>query len=239
MMKKVLSLFIAASAVFSLQAQTLDEILNNYFANTGGIEKWKEVQGTKMEGVMSMQGMEFPGTITEKTPNKQRVDVNVQGKQIVQAYDGVTAWAINPFQGGETAQKMSADEAEQMTKTEFGSPFLNYKEKGHTAELIGKKTVEGAETFEVKLTKKNGDIEYYYFDAEAYVPIMVKTTIPTGPMKGQESETYYSDYQEVNGLIFPHFLESKIAGQTLQKITIKSIEVNGAYDDSLFAFPTK
>ncbi len=239
MLKKVLFLLVAVVAVVNLHAQSVDDIINNYLANTGGAEKWKEVTGTKMEGVMSMGGFEFPGSITEKSPNKQRLDVNVQGKTIVQAYDGTTAWAVNPFQGGDAPQKMSPEEAEQMTKAEFGSPFLNYKEKGHAVELLGKKTIEGAETFEVKLTKKNGDIEYHYFDTEAFVPIMFKSTISSGPMKGQETETYYSDYQDVNGLMFPHFVESKVAGQSFQKITIKKIEVNGNYEDSLFAFPTK
>lgn len=246
MLKKALFSLFAVAIAISLQAQSsaaeglsVDQVIQNYFANTGGLDKWKTLESSKMVGNMSMQGMEFPGTITAKAPNKQRVDVSVQGKQIVQAYDGQTAWMINPFQTGDEPQKMPAEYAEEMTKQEFQSPFLNYKEKGNTVELLGKKTVEGAETYEVKLTKKNGDVEFHYFDAENFVTIMVKTPISSGPMKGQESEMYLSDYQEVNGLFFPFFLESKIGGQTMQKISIQSIEVNGKFEDAVFAYPKK
>lgn len=246
MLKKTLFSLIVLTATLSTYAQTVanqgpnvDQILANYFANTGGLDKWKALTTTKMVGNMSMQGMEFPGTILAKTPNKQRVEVNVQGKQIVQAYDGETAWWINPFASGDEPQKMPAEYAEEMTKQEFESPFLNYKEKGNAVELLGKKTIEGAETFEVKLTKKNGDVEYHYFDTENFVTIMVKTPVNSGPMKGQESEMYFSDYQEVNGMMFPFFMESKMAGQTMQKITISAIEINGKYEDTLFAFPKK
>lgn len=246
MLKKTLFSLIVIAAALSIHPQsataqdlTVDQILANYFANTGGIDKWNALTSTKMTGNMNMQGMEFPGTILAKTPNKQRVEVNVQGKQIVQAYDGETAWWINPFASGDEPQKMPAEYAEEMTKQEFQSPFLNYKEKGNTVELLGKKTIEGADTYEVKLTKKNGDVEYHYFDSENFVTIMVKTPVNNGPMKGQEAEMYFSDYQEVNGMMFPFFLESKMAGQTMQKISISAIEINGKYEDAIFAFPKK
>lgn len=239
MIRKICIALVAVVIAVAVQAQTVDEILNKYFENTGGIDKWKSLQSTRISGDMQMSGFEFPGTILSKTPNLQRVDVSVQGKQIVQAYDGETAWWINPFMGGEDAQKMPTDMAEEMTKQEFESPFLNYKDKGHTVELLGKKTIEGAETYEIKLTKKNGDIEYHYFDTENFVPIMTKRPVSSGPMKGQESELYFSDYQEVDGITFPFFLESKVAGQSMQKITIKSIEVNPKVDDTVFAFPKK
>lgn len=228
--------FILAGAL-SVNAQTADEILAKYFENTGGLEKWISLKSSKMAGMMAMQGMEFPGTVYAALPNKQRVEVNVMGKAIVQAYDGETAWWINPFMGGEDPQKMPDEMAEEMTRQEFQSDFINYKEKGHAVELEGTEEVEGAEAFKIKLTKKNGDVEYHYFDSEYYVPIMMKTTVKSGPAQGQMAETYMSDYQEVDGMMFPFFIESKVNGQSFQKITIDTISVNEEYEDVFFAFP--
>ncbi|MDZ4683259.1 MAG: hypothetical protein SH848_20750 [Saprospiraceae bacterium] len=239
MQKQFFSLLIALCAFVAVQAQTADEILAKYFENTGGLDKWKSLEASKMIGTMSMQGMEFPGTIYSARPNKQRVEVSVQGKNIVQAYDGIDPWWINPFAGSEEPQKMPAEMSEEMTKAKFESEFLNYKEKGHTVELVGKETVEGTETWQIKLTKKNGDIEHHFFDAEYFVLIMTRTVISSGPMKGQNSEMYFSDYQEADGIMFPFFMESKIGGQSAQKITLKSVELNGKYDDAFFAMPKK
>lgn len=238
-MKRILLFMFVMSAGMTLSAQTADEIIQKYFENTGGIEKWKALKTSKMEGKMAMQGMEFPGTVTNKMPNKMRVDVNVQGMSIVQAYDGTDAWWINPFAGGTDAQPMPDEMAESVTDQEFQSPFLDYAAKGHKVEYDGTTEVEGAKAHILKLTKKNGTVEYHYFDAEHFVIIMSKSQIKNGEAKGQFTETYMSDYQEVDGLMFPFFMESKFDGQSVQKITVTSIKLNEEYKDDMFAMPKK
>lgn len=239
MLKKSLILFIAILAVASLPAQdiTVDEILANYLENIGGKENWKALEATKMQAKMTMGQMEFPATVTNVPPNKMRIDVDVQGSQMIQAYDGETAWWLFPMQTGDQPQKMPAAMAESFKKQKFESSFIDYKDKGHTVELTGVKEVEGTETYEVKLTKKDGDIEYHYFDTEYFVPIMTKTFVQQGQAEGQAVETYMSDYQEVEGLMFAHFMEVKVAGQSQQKITMESITLNPEVEKGLFDFP--
>ena len=77
----------------------------------------------------------------------------------------------------------------------------------------------------------------HFFDAENYVPIMVVTYARSGPGKGQEIKTYLSDYQEVDGLMMPFFVEAKMNGQTMQKITIEKWTLNEPMEDSIFSFP--
>jgi outer membrane lipoprotein-sorting protein len=140
--KFALTLFAFVLAL-STQAQTADEILNKYFENTGGVEKWKSLQSRKGLGKMSMQNMEFPITMYEKTPIKQRIEISVQGLQIVQAYDGTDAWMINPLQGGTTAVKLSDDESKEFRENDFQDDFIDYKTKGHTVELLGTEEIDG------------------------------------------------------------------------------------------------
>lgn len=218
---------------------SVDEIVAGYLDNTGGADAWRAITSQRSAVRMSMGPMEFTATVTSAMPDRQHIDVDVQGQRLVQAYDGEQAWQINPFAGGTKAQPMSDEEAEQFTRQEFQSPFLDMADKGHSAEVLGTKEVEGTQTYEVKLTKADGDTEFYYFDAEYLVPIMQAMDIAGGPMKGQRAETYLSDYQEVDGLMMPHFIETKIGGNSLQKMTITSIENNVAVDDALFRMPTE
>jgi hypothetical protein len=97
--------------------------------------------------------------------------------------------------------------------------------------------VEGTETFKLKLTKENGDVEYYFLDQEYYVPIMQRRVVKYGPGKGQETETYISDYQEVGEFMMPFFIDTRMNGQSVMKMTIEEYELNGDLDNSIFRMP--
>lgn len=68
---------------------------------------------------------------------------------------------------------------------------------------------------------------------------MIRSTVKAGPAKGQDSETYMSDYQEVDGLVVPYYIEVRYNGQTAQKITLETVAFNEKIDETFFAFPKK
>jgi outer membrane lipoprotein-sorting protein len=237
MFKKLLFLLVLTSSTFLMTAQTVDEILTNYFENTGGMDNWEKLKGQELKGTMYMQGMEFPGTLTTAAPNLQRMEFTVQGMTIVQAYDGETAWAVNPFQTGTDPQRLPDEMAEDMVDQDYPSIFMNYKEKGHALELEGNEEVEGTECYKIKVTKKSGNVEYHFFDTEYYIPVMVRTIAKAGPTKGQAAETFVSEYQEVDGMMIPHSIETKMGGQSVMKIAINTVTLNPELADEAFAFP--
>ncbi|MBP2832939.1 outer membrane lipoprotein-sorting protein [Aquimarina sp. U1-2] len=227
----------------SFYAQTADEIINNYFENTGGKENWEKLDGVEMIGVMKMQNMEIPFEQVATKDGKQLITIELQGsKMIWSAFDGETSWERN--QMTMEAEKSDNEATENMKKQakDFPDPFLNYKDKGYTAELIGKETIDGTETFKIKLTKDpimvNGEskpnISHYYFDTENFVPIVVETEINEGPMKGQNVKSTISDYQEVNGVYFPFSISNQF-----QSMGFKEIKLNPEVDTTLFVFPEK
>jgi outer membrane lipoprotein-sorting protein len=239
MIQRALIFLFLISGPLAISAQTADEIIAKSFEAIGGADKWRAIKTTKSEAKMAMMGFEFGGTMFGAMPNKMRVEVDVMGQKIIQGYDGSTAWWINPLQIGPDAQVMPDDMAEQMKNQEFQSPLLDYATKGHTVSLEGQETVEGAACYKIKLTKKDGSQEFHFFDAENYVPVLVRAPIKTGPTAGQFSETFMSDYQEVNGLMFAFFLETKVAGQSVQKITLSKVVLDEEMKDDLFLFPKK
>lgn len=224
-----------------LKAQTADEIINNYFENTGGMEAWGNLQGMKMIASANAQGMEIPVEMYQMKDGKQLLKINIQGQDMTQyAFDGETMWTTNFMTM--LPEKSDAEATENMKKQakDFPSPFYNYKEKGFSVELIGKETKEGTETFKIKLTQKpimvNGtevpNVSFHYFDSENYVPIVTEVEMREGPMKGQMGVSTFSDYQEVQGLYFPFAISMQGQG-----ITIKEIQINPEVDVSMFSFP--
>jgi len=245
MLKRILVLIVIVCS-YSINAQTVDEIISNYFENTGGVENWEKIEGIKMSAKVNQGGMEIPIEIVQLKNGKMMTTINFQGQSIKQGvFDGEVLWSTNFMT--QKAER-SDEETTNMVKNEmnqFPDPFLNYKEKGFTAELMGTETVDGAETFKIKLTttpniiegKEVPSISYYFFDNENFVPIQVQEEIMEGPGKGMISEVKMSDYQEAGGIYMPYSMTQGVKGQPGAPITMDSIEINPTIDDSEFAFP--
>jgi outer membrane lipoprotein-sorting protein len=237
-MKKVLSiLFISVLSLGSAVAQDVDEILKNYFETIGGKDNWEKMESMVLTGKLTMRDMELPITVYSQRPNLQCMEISAMGKTVIEAYDGTSAWTINPFQGGEAAQKGTQEQSDAAAKELFENDFINYKEKGSTVKLTGTQNIEGTDCYMVLLTEKNGDESIYFFDQENYVPIMIESAITYGPMKGKLEQEFYSDYMEVGDVIVAHFRESKVDGNTEMKMVFESFEFNVAIDKSKYEMP--
>ncbi len=240
---KTLIIAVILAIIAPTQAQTVEEIIDTYLENTGGKENWQKLENIEMIGLMKMQGMEIPFEQISTKDGKQLVTIELQGNSMIwSAFDGETSWQRN--QMTMEAEKSDNEATENMKKQtkDFPDPFLNYKEKGYAVELIGKETVDGTETYKIKLTKDpitmNGqsipNITHYYFDTENYVPIISESQVNEGPMKGKVIKSSMSDYQEVNGVYFPFTISNEF-----QTINFKEVKINSEVDIAKFAFPEK
>lgn len=228
-------------------AQSVDEILTNYFENTGGLDNWKAIKGIKMVANVDVQGMQIPLEIVQLSDGRTMIKGDFQGQVFYQnVFDGETLWGTN--QMTMTAEKSDAESTENYKNelNDFPDPFIDYKSKDYTVELVGTETMEGTETYKIKLVKEpikvDGkevqDITFYYFDTENYVPIVVEKEITSGPAAGMVGQTKMSDYQEVDGLYFPHSITEGAKGMPGgQTINMTSISLNPEVDDAIFKFP--
>jgi hypothetical protein len=242
-MKTIKTLFIVLLilALAPLNAQTADEIINNYFENTGGISNWEKLGGIKMEAEADAQGMIIPVTIFQTKDGKQLFKINLQGQEMTQfSFDGETLWTTNFMtMAPEKSDQETTDNMKKQMK-DFPSALLNYKEKGYSIEKLENETIEGTETFKLMLTQdpltvdgtEVANVTYYYFETENFVPIVTESKIQQGPMKGQMNKTTFSDYEEVDGLYFPFSMN--MGGQG---ISIKNITLNPEINMDMFAFP--
>ncbi len=243
---KHLLTLVALVSLSAAQAQTVDEIVNKYLENTGGRDKWNAIQGIKMSAKVNQGGMEIPIAIYQFKDGRTMQVITFQGKDIKQqVYDGTTLWSHNFV--NMKAEKSDAEATENF-KTEIGEfpdLFLQYKERGLKAELLGKETVDGTETYKIKVTKKPIKIDgvpadnvvFYYFDTENFVPLMMEQEIKQGPNKGQVAQSKMSDYQEVSGVMMPYSLAQGLKGGGSQVLTVTNIEINPKVNDADFKYP--
>jgi outer membrane lipoprotein-sorting protein len=229
--------FLTLSA-FMAKAQSATDIINKYIIKIGGSAKWNALQTLVSAGNTSIMGQEFPFTISSKAPNLTRLDVTAMGQTLVQAYDGKTAWTINPFQGSGKAEAMSPEMGKAFaSQNQLRPVLLNLESLGIKAALSGKETINSVSCDKIELTHPEGDKDYYFFDPTSLL-VLVRKTPTTGQAAGKLTETYFSDYKDEQGILLPHTTETKVDGQTFSSIVLTSVKINAPVDSKIFDFPT-
>jgi hypothetical protein len=223
---------------FAASAQTVDEVIAKNIQAHGGAEKLKSVHSLRTTAKFSQGSFRADFRQENKRADKVREEFIIQGLAQVQAYDGKTGWQISPFGGRKDPELLSQDDLKSLAvDADIDGPLVDYKQKGHKAELVGHDSVEGTDCFKIKLSMKNGDVRYYYLDRDSFLELKleIQTTI-RGAL--QENEMYYGDYEQVNGVYYPFAVEQAQKGSASRaQISVQKIEQNVALEDGHFSMP--
>ena len=238
MKKTIAILFGLFISVLLIQAQDLQEVLDTYF-ETIGQEKYLEHETMVAKGKSIQQGMETDFTVWQKRPNSLRLEVDIQGATMVQVFDGEKGWYNAPWTGSTDPIELSGWQLKTLERqSDFDGMIYNYKEKGYEAELIGTEDMEGTEVYKLKFTDEDGNIYYYFIDADNFVLLKTTTKMKIGDSE-VESDTYFSNYKEKDGYIMPFSVENRTNGQTVSQVNIEEVTFDEEIDDSKFKMPEK
>jgi hypothetical protein len=220
-------------------AQTVDEIIAKNLQARGGLAKIKAVQSMKSSGTLTQGSFRARFIQENLRPNHVREELVIQGMSRIEAFDGKTGWRVSPFEGRKDPDLLSADDMKGLiTDADIDGQLVDYRNKDHRAQLEGHDTVEGTDCYKIKLTLSNGDVRYFFIDTDSYLELKVETQ---RNIRGtvEYSETYYGDYEEVNGIYFPFDIETGEKGSTDRvKLTVDKVELNVPVAGSVFTIPT-
>ena len=239
MNRKTLGLALLFALPVVASAQTADEILAKVIAARGGLAKIRAVRSERVSGQITFGEVSGPFVVELERPLKMHMQFTIQNLTMVRVYDGKSAgWANNPFAGKMNPDAMSEEELKNISEeSDFDGPLVDAKAKGNQIELVGKDKFKDKDVWRLKLTTKNGDVRFYFFDAESFLLLKWE-----GKRKaeGQEVpvESYFSDYREVGGLKFAYAIDSgSSATEIEQKIRIEKTELNPNLNDAEFSKP--
>ena len=224
-------IFLISAAAATGHAQTVDEIVAKNLESRGGIEKWKSIQSMKVTGTIDSGGRTIDLTAWSKRPNLSRQEMSFQGQKMVQAFDGTHVWVLSPGAAGDKAQEVKGAQADLV--------LLDYKEKGHRVELVGKETDEGHAVYHLRVTRKGGEVQQYFLDADTGIERKITSTLK-GPAGETATATIeFGDFREVNGLMAPFTIKNILDGRLISQVTVSKVEFNVPVDDTLFQMPSK
>jgi hypothetical protein len=241
MRRKLLLVALALLVALPLVAQemTVDQIIAKNIEARGGMAKLKAVQTMKVSGkIMVGPGIEAPIVMYMRRPSDLRMEFTIQGLTAVRAYDGKAGWAIMPFQGKKDPEPLTADDMKDIQEqADMDGALVDYAAKGHKVELLGKDKVEGSDAYKLKLTRKNGDVETIFIDADSFLEVRNEAK---RIMRGTEVETESTigDYKEVDGLVLPFSVDNGVKGRPeREKIAIEKYEINVPLEHAPFVMP--
>nr|MEE4266835.1 hypothetical protein [Candidatus Krumholzibacteria bacterium] len=240
-MKK--SCFAMLTLIFALctvavpsQAMDVDELIAKHVEASGGAKKLDAVQSTKVIGKFMTQGMEFPFSMIQKRPNLLRIEAEVMGMTMIQAYDGDHGWSINPMMGSTDPQLMGEFENKSFKMQADMDGLRSFKKRGYTMEYMGEEDVEGTPCYRLRVDTHEDIVMDYFFDKEYFLVIKQASTVKMDE-NIIESQTYMSDYQDVDGMITPFAIETRMGDMVANSIAFETIEHDVEVDDSIFVMP--
>jgi len=223
---------------FPLFAQSTDEIVSKYISARGGIDKITAVKTERVSGTISLgPDADCPFVVERKRPLRMHMEIVMSGQTVIRVFDGKSAgWIYNPFV--RAVQPMSENDLKNIVdEADFDGPFVNYKEKGNQVEFIDRADIVGKPAYKVKLTNKNGEVSFFYFDAATALLLKWEGN---RKVEGKDMpwESFFRDFREVNGLKYPFLVDADAPGtDQSQKIVAEKIEVNIPLDDARFDKP--
>lgn len=232
----VCGLFVGVAAEGQPATQTVDDVVAKHLAAKGGVEKLRAVQSVKSSGRIKTSRGVLAVTNWAKRPNMTRRETTAEGQTMVVAFDGTVLWGINPLLSNRP-QQITGPQASQTTRDaeDFDSVLLDYKDKGHTVELVPQEG-DGAKDIRLRVTKKNGSIQQIYLNPETMLEDRITMEV-NQQGKAAIISTEFSNYRQVDGLMVPFTIRQTFNGQPQGEVVYDQIQFNVPIGDDLFRMP--
>jgi zinc protease len=219
----------------SADLPTAKEVVDRYVKAIGGREAVLKAKTRQQTGTMELSQMGLKGTFESfaRSDDRSYTRVSLDGVgDILDAYDGATAWSSNPMQG---SRVKAGKELEQWKR---GSSFTR---EANLDKVYGKLTVRGIE----KVGEKDAYVvvgstdglpdDILYFDKET--GLLVRSDgIALAPEGQQATTSFYDDYREVNGVKTPFKVRTKTPAFEIS-MTVMEMKYDVVIDDSKFKRP--
>jgi outer membrane lipoprotein-sorting protein len=230
----ILGIFLVSVTATPGYSQTAKEIIQKMIEATGGRKALESIDDSTVTGTMELiqQGLSGELTIYKKEPDKMRLDIEIMGMLITQAYDGNMAWWVNPQTGA--TEEMPANEAASMKRDALPrDAAFNPEKYGITITSKGKEALEGKDHYVLEQTYADGFKVTLYVDSATYLLTKSKGTF-SSEMGEADFEQFASDYKEVHGVMIAHKITTYMNGAEARILTITDVQYNTGLEDSMF-----
>ena len=153
-MKNSITLFLGLTLGLTINAQTVEEIIEKNIKARGGIEKIKTLESLIMKCTSSMRGMEIPMKFTIMHNIGFRMDMELMGMDNYMVSNKDGAYSYFPIRGQSEPEKVDGKRGNSMrARFDLHGEFVNSADKGYEISFKGKEEIDG-KTYYVLISKK-------------------------------------------------------------------------------------
>jgi len=238
-MKKIpslgLSLALTAALAVPAGAQEVQDILAKMIEAQGGRKALESVLTTTAAGTVELVRMGMSGGITmsQKEPDKLRIDIELMGLVITQGCDGIQAWMTDPQTGA--SQEMPETLGRSMRRQAVGSEALLAPEKaGITYTIKGPEKVGDKDCHVLEQAFADGARVVLLIDASS--GLLLRSRASQDPVSGGDvdTETIFEDYRRAGPTMAAHKVTVFQGGIESMRMIFRRIETNAPLDDAFF-----
>ena len=202
------------------------QVLARYIQAIGGEERIMEITDmtTVMEG--EVQGMAMTMTQEKQIGEKMRTTVSMSGM-------AVNETVVN----GEQAKVLQMGAPQELDETALAElreqtqifPEARHAELGYQLTMNGIEPLGDKRAYVLRITSPSGNEMVEYFDVESGLKLRTITSTEAASITVD-----YSEYQEIDGLMYPHKVTSSGLMPTPLVFTLKSLTVNTGLSEDRF-----
>jgi len=201
-------------------------IFENYLNAIGGLDEINKIKSISTIATVKIQNAPFSPTaeIKQKHPNLNSLVMTVEGMGTLmsQKFDGENGYIE------QMGQKIPFEEDQINSEKEKLGLFEETYLDSNKMEIISLNPIDGKDLYKIKVNGKS----FRYYDAATNLLIIKEETVNVAGNE-RTSTTKYSNYKEIEGVLFPYKREITSGPQTVV-FEISSIKFNEEIDDSFF-----
>ena len=233
------------TAAAGQEALTIDQIVLQHVEALGGAERIHALQSLVIRG-MHHEGGLIPPEMPIRARNYMAFlrpyygvigDPAIANPDLREGFDG-SSWEYYGDPGIVVRTVGAAAAATRHTSEFLQDSLVDYREKGTQLELAGSEKIGDRECYKIQVTLADGFRKYVFVDRDTFLLIADRKSAPIHAFGSSvASETRFSDYQPVNGVLMSRReLEVEIAtGRVLAESRRVTIEANTIHDPSIFS----
>ena len=230
-----LLLLTATFSASSTRAQENPEkIIDQYLKAQGGGKSLSKIQTVTIEGTLTNAADNKTGTYTFDTrlPNRYYSEIVLGDKNVIEAYNGKSAWHQAP--SGEITTLVGVDGTQLESAGQYyNTRLVNTKKNKLGVAFIGHAQVRGKDALQIEITTPAGLKRDVFFDPQSH--LIVKESAAIG---GIDEEILYDDYRPTGTMKLPYKIELHRGGDTYD-IAVTRAAVNNPVGERVFDFPRK
>src|SRR6266481_2875596 len=213
--------------------QEAGKIVDQYVKAAGGGKALARIQTMTLEGSFtSDDGKMGTYTLDTKLPNRYYSELLIGEKNLIEAYNGKSAWHQNA--AGELGTLVGPEGMQLEAAAQYyNSRLVNPKKSKIALAFVGHAQVRGKDALQVEINTATGVKRQVFFDPQTH--LIVKEAATVG---GVEEEILYDDYRTVDDVKVPNKIELH-RGNEKYVVSVTRAVINGTVGERVFDFPIK